>query len=124
MLGAPLEVRVLKRGILQLQRRWLGRPAHPRNCFELLSAAMTILKRRMGNRTRIVAAGSEWDPHHYGLDGIVENLGNLDYRDTGIPLQNLLPLELMACATLVVSTRKSTDCLVFERSSELPCRPE
>ncbi|HJZ97714.1 MAG TPA: glycosyltransferase [Candidatus Solibacter sp.] len=96
-----------------------GRPAHPRNCFELLSAAMTILKGRMGNGVRIVSAGSEWDPKQYGLDGVVENLGNLDYRDTG-PLYrtcdagvtmmmtahpSYLPLELMACGALVVSNQ-------------------
>jgi glycosyltransferase involved in cell wall biosynthesis/GT2 family glycosyltransferase/SAM-dependent methyltransferase len=96
-----------------------GRPAHPRNCFELVSAAMKILKSRMGDRVRIVAAGSEWDPARYGLGGVVENLGNLDYRDTG-PLYrtcdagvtmmmtahpSYLPLELMASGTLVVSTQ-------------------
>ena len=117
-----------------------ARPTAPRNCFELASAAMAILKRRLGDAVRIVAAGSNWDASSYRLDGIVENLGLLDYRltgplyrtcDAGVSLMmtshpSYPPLELMACGALVVSNRNPrtawffkdrVNCLLAENSS-------
>jgi cellulose synthase/poly-beta-1,6-N-acetylglucosamine synthase-like glycosyltransferase/glycosyltransferase involved in cell wall biosynthesis len=96
-----------------------ARPGHPRNGFELIAAAMKILKSRRGNRVRIVAAGSEWSPTAYGLEGIVDSLGLLDYRrtallyrscDVGVTMMvtahpSYLPLELMACGVLVVGNQ-------------------
>ncbi len=44
-----------------------GRPGHPRNSFELLSAALRILKQRMGDSLLAISAGAEWDPRDYNL---------------------------------------------------------
>jgi GT2 family glycosyltransferase/predicted SAM-dependent methyltransferase/glycosyltransferase involved in cell wall biosynthesis len=92
-----------------------ARPGHWRNCWEMASLALTELKDRLGDRVRIVTAGSWAVPeggysgmHHYGL---------LDYRatgelyrscDIGLALTvskhpSYLPLELMACGVPVVA---------------------
>ena len=94
-----------------------GRPKHPRNGFELGAQAFRILKKRMGEKIRIIAAGDNWHPQEYDLTGIVENLGLLDYEDTaelyrgcdvGMIVMftrhpSYLPFELMASGCLVVS---------------------
>ena len=96
-----------------------GRPDHPRNCFEMLAAALRILKQRMAADVTIVTAGAEWDPKLYGLEGVVENLGVLNYRSTGALYRacdagvammmtrhpSYLPMELMASGSLVVANR-------------------
>ncbi len=98
-----------------------GRPTHPRNSFELLSAALRRVKQSLGERVWIVAAGEEWKPADYGLEGIVENLGILAYEDTarlyrdsdlGVVLMltrhpSYIPLELMASGCLVVTNVNS-----------------
>ena len=92
-----------------------ARPGHWRNCWELASLALEELKDKLGDRVRIVTAGSWAVPeggfggmHHYGL---------LDYRatgelyrtcDVGMALTvskhpSYLPLELMACGVPVVA---------------------
>ena len=116
------------------------RPNHPRNAFELVAAALRIVKRRMGDRVRIVGAGDEWPPGEYDLDGVVENLGRLDYRstgdlyrqsDAGVALMftchpSYIPFELMACGALVIANRNlwtgwflknGENCLVAEASA-------
>ncbi len=94
-----------------------ARPGHPRNCFELLGEALKRLKQRMGDDVRIYSAGAEWDPSDYGLKGIIENLGLLGYSATGALYRtcdvgvvmmmthhpSYLPLELMACGSLVIT---------------------
>jgi GT2 family glycosyltransferase len=79
---------------------------HFRNCWELVFAALSEIKRRHGDSVRIVAAGAKYLPP--SADFI--DLGLLDYRatgrlyretDIGITLQisrhpSYLPLELMA----------------------------
>jgi 2-polyprenyl-3-methyl-5-hydroxy-6-metoxy-1,4-benzoquinol methylase/glycosyltransferase involved in cell wall biosynthesis len=94
-----------------------GRPGHPRNGFELGLAALKRLKARMGPRVRIVTAGAGWDPGELGLEGIVENLGRLNYDktaelyrhcDAGFVLMftrhpSYIPFELMASGCLVVT---------------------
>ena len=96
-----------------------GRPGHPRNCFELISAALHILRKRMGDELLAISAGADWEPRDYGLDGIVQNLGLLNYRSTGALYRmcdaglvmmmtrhpSYLPLELMGCGALVVTNR-------------------
>jgi glycosyltransferase involved in cell wall biosynthesis len=71
----------------------------------------------MGDRIHIVAAGDRWKPKDYGLDGVVENLGLLEYRQTaelyrscaaGLVMMftrhpSYLPFELMASGALVVT---------------------
>jgi len=92
-----------------------ARPGHWRNCWELASGALEQLKRRLGDRVRIVTAGSWARPD--GLGGGIEHLGLLDYRETGnlyrrcdvgVALTvsehpSYLPLELMACGVPVVA---------------------
>ena len=94
-----------------------GRPGHPRNGFELGAQALRILKKRLGERIHVVAAGDRWKPDDYGLKGVVENLGLLDYQQTaelyrtcqvGLVMMftrhpSYLPFELMASGSLVVT---------------------
>ncbi|WP_158813598.1 glycosyltransferase [Methylocapsa sp. S129] len=94
-----------------------ARPAHPRNCFEVVAEGLIELKRRMKDRLRIITAGAEWDPKEYGLNGIVEHMGLLPYRQTGDLYRSVdagivamatshpsyLPFELMACGALVLT---------------------
>lgn len=88
-----------------------ARAGHWRNCWELASVALKELKDRLGDRVRIVAAGSWARPEGRDLDTVVNHLGLLDYRatgpfyrtcDVGLALTvsrhpSYLPLELMAC---------------------------
>lgn len=106
-------------GALPYTLFFYGRPGHPRNCFEFISAALHILRKRMGEELLVVSAGADWDPREYGLEGIVENLGVLNYQSTGALYRmcdaglvmmmtrhpSYLPLELMGCGTLVITNR-------------------
>ena len=92
-----------------------ARPGHWRNCWELASLALEELKDRLGDRVRIVTAGSWARPDDLGTG--IEHLGLLDYRETGdlyrtcdvgVALTvsehpSYLPLELMACGVPVVA---------------------
>jgi GT2 family glycosyltransferase/glycosyltransferase involved in cell wall biosynthesis len=92
-----------------------ARPGHWRNCWELASLALEELKRRLGDRVRIVTAGA-WATGEGG-DEDIKHLGLLDYRATGELYRNsdvglaltvskhpsYLPLELMACGVPVVA---------------------
>lgn len=94
-----------------------GRPGHPRNGFELAAAALKDLKARIGDRVQILCAGAPWDAADYGLDGVIESLGLLDYRATGDLYRSChigfvmmmtrhpsyLPFEFMACGGLMMS---------------------
>ena len=94
-----------------------GRPGHPRNGFELAAAALKDLKSRVGDRVQIVCAGAPWNTHDYGLDGVIESLGLLDYRATGDLYRSChmgfvmmmtkhpsyLPFEFMSCGGLLIS---------------------
>jgi O-antigen biosynthesis protein len=92
-----------------------ARPGHWRNCWEMASLALEELKRRLGDRVRIVTAGA-WATGE-GADNDIKTLGLLDYRATGELYRNsdvglaltvskhpsYLPLELMACGVPVVA---------------------
>ncbi len=94
-----------------------GRPGHPRNGFELAASALKDLKNRVGDRVQILCAGAPWNTRDYGLDGVIESLGLLDYRATGDLYRSChigfvmmmtrhpsyLPFEFMACGGLMVS---------------------
>jgi GT2 family glycosyltransferase/predicted SAM-dependent methyltransferase/glycosyltransferase involved in cell wall biosynthesis len=93
-----------------------ARPGHWRNCWELASPALDEVKRRLGDRVRILTAGSWAVPEPEGLPPM-RHLGLLDYRatgelyrhcDIGLSLTvskhpSYLPLELMACGAAVVA---------------------
>jgi GT2 family glycosyltransferase/glycosyltransferase involved in cell wall biosynthesis len=92
-----------------------ARPGHWRNCWELASLALAQLKERLGDRVRIVTAGSWARPEDLGSG--IEHLGLLDLRDTGELYRSCdlgvaltvsehpsyLPGELMACGVPVVA---------------------
>jgi glycosyltransferase involved in cell wall biosynthesis len=96
-----------------------GRPGHPRNCFELGTQALRLVKRELGNEVRIVSAGGDWKPREFGLDGVVEQLGVLNYAETanlyrscdvGVSMMvtmhpSYIPLQLMASGCLVISNQ-------------------
>lgn len=113
---------------------WYARPSYPRNCFEILADALRLLKQRMGSGVRIVAAGEDWEPKVWGLEGVVENLGLLSYRQTAALYRSCdaglvsmmtchpsyIPLELMASGALVVSNRNPhTSWLLQHRVNSL-----
>jgi cellulose synthase/poly-beta-1,6-N-acetylglucosamine synthase-like glycosyltransferase/glycosyltransferase involved in cell wall biosynthesis/2-polyprenyl-3-methyl-5-hydroxy-6-metoxy-1,4-benzoquinol methylase len=95
------------------------RPTHSRNCFELLAAAIRMLKERFQDRLLVMTAGAEWNPADYRLDGLVQNLGLLGYQttaalyrmcDAGVAMMmtrhpSYIPMELMGCGTLVITNR-------------------
>jgi GT2 family glycosyltransferase len=92
-----------------------GRPGHPRNCYELAMAALRRVKASMGDRVRIVTAGS-WSPSG-GSEPWLDHLGLLGYEETadlyrrcdaGLVLSvskhpTYIPMQLMACGALVVA---------------------
>jgi cellulose synthase/poly-beta-1,6-N-acetylglucosamine synthase-like glycosyltransferase/glycosyltransferase involved in cell wall biosynthesis len=96
-----------------------ARPGIPRNCFELLMEALKRVKQRFGEDISIVTAGAEWRPSDYGVEGVLQNLGLLGYRETGALYRacdagvvamktrhpSYLPMELMACGAAVVTNR-------------------
>ncbi len=97
-----------------------GRPSTARNAFALGLAALTDVKRRFGDRVRIVAAGEDWRPGQFGAAGVVENRGALEDLDAvadlyrashvGLALQltphpSYQPLEFAACGVATVASR-------------------
>jgi glycosyltransferase involved in cell wall biosynthesis len=92
-----------------------ARPGHFRNCWEMAELALEELKERLGDRIRIVTAGS-W-AYSRDLGSGIEHLGLLDIRETGALYRrcdvgvaltvsehpSYLPLELMACGVPVVA---------------------
>ncbi|SRR6266498_1273842 len=98
-----------------------GRPGHPRNAFELGTAALKKLKQKLGDNLLIVSAGAEWHPEDYDLAGTVTNLGILTldqtaslYRtcDVGLAMMftkhpSYLPFEFMASGCMVVSNKNT-----------------
>lgn len=97
---------------------------HFRNCWELVDAALTEVKRRHGDRVRIIAAGAR----HLPATSDYLDLGLLDFRETGsvyretdigLTMQisrhpSYLPLELMACGVPMVAPDSSYFTWLFE----------
>ena len=115
-----------------------ARPGHPRNAFELGARALRMLKERLGDQVRILAAGDSWDPGPRGLNGVIENLGRLTYEETaelyrtcdaGLVMMftrhpSYLPLELMASGCLVISNHNpATDWLLKDGQNCLLASP-
>ncbi len=109
-----------------------ARPGHPRNCFEIIAAAFKVVKAELQDDVRILTAGADWDPRQYGLDGIVEHLGLLDYEQTGELYRacdlgvvamatrhpSYLPFELMACGAVTITNHSPyTDWLLRDREN-------
>src|SRR6185312_4649092 len=59
-----------------------ARPGHWRNCWEMASLALEEVKDRLGDRVRIITAGSWARPDDLGSS--IQHLGLLDYRQTGV----------------------------------------
>jgi O-antigen biosynthesis protein len=101
----------------KLRLFFYGRPQHDRNAFDLAIATAKKMKATMGSGMEIVSAGSDWNPVDYGVQGIVDNLGLISYRETaelyrtcdfGLILMftkhtSYLPLELMASGSIVIT---------------------
>lgn len=115
-----------------------GRPGHPRNGFELGVEALKCLKRKMGNKVRIVTAGANYNTSLYGLDGVVENLGRLKIEETGDLYRNCdaglvmmytrhpsyLPYEMMACGCCVISNYNAyTTWFLKNGKNSVVCEP-
>lgn len=56
-----------------------ARPNEPRNAFELGVAAARQLKRSLGDKIEIYAAGADWSPEEYGIEDVLVNLGKIEY---------------------------------------------
>jgi O-antigen biosynthesis protein len=97
-----------------------GRPTTARNAFALGLGALRDLKRRFGERVRIVAVGEDWNPGQFGVAEVVENRGALEdldevaalYREShiGLALQltphpSYQPLEFAASGVATVANR-------------------
>ena len=107
---------------------YYARPSTPRNCFELASAAFKLLKDMYGDFIEIVCAGAGWNPSSYDLDTIVTSLGMLPYVKTadlyrsshlGISMMmskhpSYLPLEMMACGTIVLANENEANQWLLE----------
>jgi GT2 family glycosyltransferase/glycosyltransferase involved in cell wall biosynthesis len=118
-----------------------ARPGHWRNCWELASTALVMARERLGDRLRIVTAGSwAFDDSNPLEASAMRHLGMLEYRatgelyrasDIGLTLTvsahpSYLPLEVMACGGAVIAfdnpnghwlLRSGENCLLTEMSA-------
>jgi len=113
-----------------------ARPGHWRNCWELASLALREVKRQLGDRLRVVAAGSWAIPEDLEELRFIEHLGLLDYAETGRLYRecdlaltlavskhpSYLPLELMACGVPVVALHNpATEWLLRDGETCVGC---
>lgn len=123
----------------QIRIVFYNRPSTDRNAFGLGLAALAKVKARHGDRVDIVAVGEQFDPAHYGLDGVVRSAGLLPgleavaemYRSSHIGLVLMFtrhpsyqPFEYMAsgCAT-VTNRNRWTDWLFRHDDNALLAEP-
>ncbi len=104
-----------------------GRPSIDRNGFELGLEALRRLKNQLKDGVEIVSAGEAWDPQTFDAAGVIENLGVLPFAETANLYRSVdiglvfmftrhpsyLPLELMACGTVVVTNQNSANEWLF-----------
>jgi glycosyltransferase involved in cell wall biosynthesis len=99
-----------------------ARPGASRNGFMLGAEALKRIKAAYGERVEIVTAGMDWEPLHYGLEGVLTNRGLLKsseevaelYRSCDIGLvfmysrhPSYQPFEFMATGCAVVTNHNS-----------------
>jgi len=111
-----------------------ARPGHPRNCFDIIAAGLKRVKDRLKDQALIFTAGADWSPDQYGLGGVVEHLGLLEYKKTGQLYRacdigvvamatrhpSYLPFELMACGAVVCTNySKYTDWLLHNGENSM-----
>ncbi|MBD2871530.1 rhamnosyltransferase WsaF family glycosyltransferase [Paenibacillus arenilitoris] len=124
----------------KLRLFFYGRPNAYRNCFELGTAAIRLIKNVLGDRVEIISAGSTWDHSAYGIDGLVTHYGFMPYEQTGELYRSCdaglvlmatrhpsyPPLELAACGALVITNvnewnnwiwKDGVNCLLTEMSA-------
>jgi GT2 family glycosyltransferase/glycosyltransferase involved in cell wall biosynthesis len=118
-----------------------ARPGHWRNCWEIASTALVKAREQLGDRLRIVTAGSwAFDDSNPLEASAMRHLGLLEYRatgdlyrssDIGLTLTvsahpSYLPLEVMACGGAVIAfdnpdghwlLRSGENCLLTEMSA-------
>lgn len=126
-----------------IQVVFYGRPGNVRNGFALGVQALGIVKERMGEDVRIVAAGAEWSEKELGVEGIIENRGLLSsmdevaalYRESAAglvfmftPHPSYQPLEYMASGCVPVVNRNAAhrwllrdgeNCVLVDPISEI-----
>ncbi len=121
-----------------------ARPNVQRNGFELGIAALKKIKTKYGERVKIYAAGTNWNPQDYGLKNVLTVLGTLPYEETaslyrkcdlGIVFMftkhpSYLPFELMACGCPIVTNKNPANawflkdeqnCLLSEPTISCVC---
>lgn len=115
-----------------------ARPHHERNGFELALSVCKKLKNRFGTTIRIIAAGDEWEPAEYGVEGIIENRGRLNslqavadlYRASDIGLVFMFtkhpsyqPFEFMACGAVVATNSNSANTWFLHNENAVIMEP-
>lgn len=115
-----------------------GRPSIDRNAFELGLESLRRLKDRLKDAVEIVSAGEAWDPQTFDAEGVIENLGVLPFAETANLYRSVdiglvfmftrhpsyLPLELMACGTVVVTNHNpANEWLFAHEGNALLARP-
>lgn len=115
-----------------------ARPGHWRNCWEIAYPALVEAKAKLGNRLRIVGAGSWALPESEGENPCIKQLGLLDYRltgdlyrhcDIGLALTvsehpSYLPLELMACGAAVIAFDNPAGYWLMKQSENALLTPQ
>ena len=106
-----------------------ARPSAIRNAYGLGLATLRRVKEAYGDRVELLAAGEEWDPRRFHVEGAVRNLGLLPdlpavaelYRSchAGLffmmtPHASYQPLELMASGAACVSNESATTGWLLE----------
>ena len=94
-----------------------ARPEIARNAFDLGISALQRIEKKHGKKVRVFAAGSNWYPEDYGMEGRITQLGTMSYEktaeiyrkcDLGVVFMftkhpSYLPFELMACGCPVLT---------------------